>query len=182
MTNVDRLIDELIGREGGFVDDPADRGGPTRWGITEQVARAYGYNGDMRQLARATAVEIYRKRYWSGPRFDEVATIYPRVAAELLDTGVNMGPVVAARMLQRGLNLLNDQARAYPDIGVDGAVGPMTIAALRQYKARRGARGEDVLIKILDGLQVSRYAEITEARPANERFFFGWIDHRIGQA
>ena len=44
---IDTLIDGVIGREGGYSNHPADRGGPTRWGVTEAVARANGYRGDM---------------------------------------------------------------------------------------------------------------------------------------
>ena len=51
----DTLIDDLIDREGGYVDHPADRGGRTCFGITEAVARAHGYDGAMRDLPRATA-------------------------------------------------------------------------------------------------------------------------------
>jgi lysozyme family protein len=176
-----QVIDELVGREGGYTNHPADRGGPTRWGVTEQVARAYGYRGDMRALPRETAEDIYRKRFWFGPKFDQVAKRYPRVAEELLDTGVNMGQTIAAGFLQRALNLLNREASDYPDIGVDGNIGPMTLHALDAFKAKRGAEGEAVLLKALDGFQVSRYADITEARPKNEAFFYGWIANRIGQ-
>ena len=52
VVDVDRLIDALIEREGGYVDHPADKGGPTCFGITEAVARAHGYAGPMRQLPR----------------------------------------------------------------------------------------------------------------------------------
>ena len=71
--DVDRLIDALIEREGGYVDHPADKGGPTCFGITEAVARAHGYRGAMRQLPREEAAAIYRRLYWLRPRFDEVA-------------------------------------------------------------------------------------------------------------
>jgi lysozyme family protein len=92
MTAIDTLLDGLLQREGGYVNNPADRGGPTNYGITEQVARAFGYAGDMRSLPRSTALEIYRRQYWAGPGFDQVALRYPALAAELFDTGVNMGP------------------------------------------------------------------------------------------
>jgi Glycosyl hydrolase 108 len=46
--HIDQLIDDVIGREGGYSNHPADRGGATRWGVTEAVARAHGYRGDMR--------------------------------------------------------------------------------------------------------------------------------------
>jgi lysozyme family protein len=65
--DVENLIDEVIGREGGYSNHPADRGGATRWGVTEKVARAHGYRGDMRSFPRGEAVAIYRRIYWSGP-------------------------------------------------------------------------------------------------------------------
>ena len=179
--SVEKLIDELISREGGYSNHPSDKGGATRWGVTEQVARAYGYAGDMRNLPRPIAVDIYLKRYWQAPRFDQVALIYPAVAVEMFDTGVNMGQSVAAKFLQRSLNLLNRRASAWPDIAVDGAIGEMTLDALRRFKAQRGAAGEEVLLRCVDGLQLARYVEITEARPANEDFFYGWIANRIGE-
>ena len=78
---VDELIDELIEREGGYVNHPADRGGPTCFGITEAVARAHGYAGTMAKLPREEAAAIYRRLYWLRPRFDQVAERCPRVAA-----------------------------------------------------------------------------------------------------
>lgn len=180
MTAIKKLVDAVIDREGGYSNHPADRGGPTRWGVTEQVARAYGYRGDMRHFPREDAVAIYIARYWTRPDFHLVDERYPAVAEELFDTGINMGPAVAARFLQRALNLLNRGASDYPDIGVDGDIGPMTLLALDGFKKRRGAAGEAVLLKTLDGLQLARYAEITEGRPANEAFFYGWVANRIG--
>lgn len=178
---MDQLIAEVIEREGDYSNHPADRGGPTRWGITEQVARAYGYTGDMRALPKATAAAIYRRRYWTDVRFEQVAAIYPRIGAEMFDTGINMGPAVAGAFLQRALNLLNAGATLYPDLKVDGQVAALTIAALDSYRQRRGDAGEGVLLKVLDGFQTARYADITEARPANEAFFYGWVANRIGQ-
>lgn len=180
MKTVDQIIDETIGKEGGYSDHPADRGGPTRWGITQQVARAFGYAGDMKVLPRETAVQIYRARYWSGPGFDRVAAHSQRVAIEMFDTGVNMGPAVAATFLQRALNGLNRGASDYPDIGADGRIGEMTIAALDAFLKRRGKAGEMVLLRALETLQGERYLSITEARPANEAFLFGWLANRIG--
>jgi len=58
---VDRLIDALIDREGDYVNDHADRGGQTRFGITQAVARAHGCSGAMRQLPREEAAAIYRR-------------------------------------------------------------------------------------------------------------------------
>ena len=108
---IDQLIDDVIAREGGYSDHPADRGGPTRWGVTERIARAHGYAGDMRVFPRSEAAAIYRRLYWLRPRFDQVAERAPALAAELFDTGVNMGPAVAARFPRLHL-LVNNAAQA----------------------------------------------------------------------
>lgn len=179
---VDELIDAVITREGGYVDHPADRGGPTRWGITAATARAHGHAGPVRTLTRAAAAEIYRRIYWLRPRLDAVATRAPLLAAEMFDTGVNMGPRIAIGFLQRALNALNRGARDYADIGIDGRIGPQTLAALDGFLAARGTAGETVLVKAVESLQGERYLRLAETRPANEAFVYGWLAHRIGQA
>ncbi|MDF2604906.1 MULTISPECIES: glycosyl hydrolase 108 family protein [Sphingomonas] len=176
---IDDLINGVIDREGGYVHHPADRGGPTRWGITEAVARANGYAGDMRHFAREAAAAIYRRIYWQRPRIDDVATRAPLIAAELFDTGVNMGPAVALAFLQRALNALNRGARDYPDILLDGRIGPQTLRALDGFLATRGAAGETVLLKALEALQGERYVSLAERRPANEAFLYGWLANRL---
>lgn len=178
--DVDSLIDEVIGREGGYADHPADRGGATRWGVTEAVAHAHGWAGDMRGFPRAEAVAIYRRVYWLKPGFDLVAALAPRIAAELFDTGVNMGPPVATGFLQRALNALNRGAGDYADIAIDNRIGPATIAALRAFLALRGERGETVLLKAVEALQGERYLHLAESRPANEAFLYGWLANRLG--
>ena len=177
--DVDNLIDEVIGREGGYSNHPADRGGATRWGVTEAVARAHGYRGDMRSYPREEAVSVYRRLYWLRPGFDRVAELAPKLAAELFDTGVNMGPAVAAGFLQRALNALNRGASEYADIAVDRKIGPATIEALKRFLARRGKAGEAVLMKALEALQGERYLRLSEERPANEAFLYGWLARRV---
>lgn len=93
----DQIIEGILGKEGGYVDHPSDKGGPTRWGITQTTARAHGYTGDMRNLPRETAKQILLSDYWTGPRFDQVAALSTLLADELCDTGVNMGPSVASK-------------------------------------------------------------------------------------
>ena len=180
--DIDTLIDAVIGREGGYANHPADRGGPTRWGVTQAVARAHGYAGDMRGFPRDQAAAIYRRVYWLRPGYDRVATRAPRIAAELFDTGVNMGPAVATGLLQRALNALNRGASDYPDIELDGTVGPRTLAALDGFLTQRGSAGERVLLKGLEALQGERYVRLAETRPANEAFLYGWLANRIGDA
>lgn len=177
---LDAYLTGLIEREGGYVDHPHDRGGPTIWGITEQVARAFGYHGRMQDMPQSVARQIYTERYWTQPRFDLVNDHSAAVAEELLDTGVNMGTSVASRFLQRALNVLNQEAKTYPDITVDGAIGRMTIAALRAYLSHRGKDGHVVLLRALNAQQGVRYIEIAEGRPTQEAFVHGWFLHRVG--
>lgn len=179
--SVETLIGALIDREGDYVDHPADRGGPTRWGITEAVARAHGWRGAMRALPHDVAAAIYRRIYWARPRIDAIAARCPRVAAEIFDTGVNMGPRVAVGFLQRALNALNRGERDFEDIVADGKVGPATLGALDGFVRVRGkAAAETVLMRALEALQGERYLKLAERRPANEAFLYGWLANRIG--
>jgi lysozyme family protein len=82
-------------------------------------------------------------------------------------------------MLQRSLNALNGQGKYYADIAVDADVGPASIAALKAYLTKRGPEGEAVMLKALNCLQGDRYIELSEKRPANEDFLFGWLRTRV---
>jgi lysozyme family protein len=179
---ISEIIDALIEREGGYVDNSSDKGGPTCFGITQAVARANGYAGSMRQLPREEAEAIYRRIYWQRPRFDQVARRSPALAAELFDTGVNMGPAVAVTFLQRALTALNRNSKDYPDLVPDGRIGPTTLAVLDAFLALRGpGNGEAVLLRALEALQGERYLRLAERRPANEAFLYGWLANRIGK-
>ncbi len=178
--DIRNLIGDVIGREGGYSNHPADRGGETNWGITIAVARASGYSGKMRQLPRTKAEDIYRQIYWIVPAFDSIAVHAPRLAAEMFDTAVNMGPATAAGFLQRALNALNRNGRDYADIVVDRRVGPRTLAALETFMCTRGKGAEQVLLKAVEALQGAKYLHLAESRPANEAFLYGWLANRIG--
>lgn len=180
MEHIDELIDDLIAREGDYVNHPADRGGPTRWGITEAVARRQGYHDNMRQLPRNAAAAIYKRIYWDAPGFADVAQIAPELAAELFDTGVNMGTGTATGFLQRALNALNRNGRDYSDIAVDRKLGPATLRALSAFFDKRGPSAETVLLKAMDALQGAHYVRLAEARPSQEAFLYGWLSNRIG--
>lgn len=175
---IDAIIEDVIRTEGGYVNDPADRGGETKYGITVAAARRAGYTGPMRDLPIALARQIYRQRYVTEPAFDQVAQIDADVGAELIDTGVNMGPAIAAVFLQRWLNGLNSEGR-YDDLFVDGRVGPVTLGALRALLAWRGRDGRRVLLRGLNGVQGARYLEIVESRRDQRRFLYGWMLQRV---
>lgn len=169
-----RAIEGVIGREGRYSADPADRGGATAWGITEAVARTEGWTGAMAGLPRDVAVGIYRRRYWLAPGLDRIATLDASLAERLLDIGVNMGPPTGIRFLQRALNVLNRQGAAFADIAVDGAFGPASERALASLLRARGDEGSRVLRGMIAAQQAVHYIEIAERDPTQEEFEFGW--------
>lgn len=175
-----RVVEEIIDREGGYANHPDDRGGPTKYGITQEVARDFGYHGDMRNLERETAKHIYRRRYWTKNHLGQVERIAGEaVAEELFDTAVHAGSGTAGKFLQRVLNAANRQETAYPDLAVDGVIGPKTLAALRQYMQVRPERGPRILERALDGLGVARLTRLAEDDQSQEAFWNGWIAREL---
>ena len=113
--NFDNAFSLLLGHEGDFSDHPDDKGGKTRYGITEAVAREAGYPGDMRELPLELAKTIYLDRYWKPIRADDLP---PGVRYILFDSAVNSGPRQAALWLQRALG-----------VEADGIIGHQTLRA-----------------------------------------------------
>jgi lysozyme family protein len=175
MLTIDQVIDGVLVNEGGYVNDPRDAGGETNFGITIATARQQGYAGAMRDMPRDFAREIYRRQYVIAPGFDKIAAIDAAIGAELVDTGVNMGPAVAATFLQRALNGLNNQGRDFPDIVADGVAGRATRDSLSAFLAKRGPEGQRRLLALLNALQGARYLSLAEGRAANEAFLYGWL-------
>jgi len=174
-----RIIDEIIQREGGYVNDPSDSGGETNFGITVAVARANGYAGNMRDMSRAVAFNIYSSAYWDALNLDRVEALSPAIAEELADTAVNMGVGKAAEFFQRSLNALNDGARLYPDLKLDLSIGPATIAAFSKFLDGRGTKGVVIMLRALNSLQGAFYIGLAERRVKDEKFLAGWLLNRV---
>ncbi|HEX4499684.1 MAG TPA: glycoside hydrolase family 108 protein [Scandinavium sp.] len=173
------VLDGILEKEGGYTDNPADKGGPTNWGITEATARTHGYQGEMRNLTRDEAYAILEESYWTAPGFDQIAQLSLPIAFELCDAGVNVGPGWPSRWLQRWLNAFNLHGGKYEDLRIDGKIGGKTLIALRSFLAWRGKEGEQVLMRALNCSQGEYYLEITESREKNEEFIYGWIKNRV---
>ena len=173
------IINSIIDVEGGYVNDPSDSGGATKYGITKKVARANGYKGKMRNLPQLFAFSVYSKKYWDKLHLDEMELLAPKTTEKLANVGVNMGTGRAAKFLQRALNVLNQRGKLYPDLKVDGQVGNQTVKALRKYIRRRGSKGDKVLFKIINSLQGTFYVKLAERRVKDERFIFGWFSNRV---
>lgn len=115
MSAFDDAFAALLGNEGGFVDNPADPGGATCWGVTERVARGWGYTGDMKDLPLATAKAIAKKFYWDPCQCDQFDA---RIAFQVFDAAYNGGH--PAQWLQQAAG-----------VTVDGVIGSITVAAVR---------------------------------------------------
>lgn len=178
--NVTDIINGVLEREKGYVNNPKDRGGPTNWGITERVARDAGYTGDMKHLPRDIAFRILMHRYHVLPGFAHIALHHSSALSEALtDAGVLCGQATVVKWLQRLLNVLNREGKLYPDITADGLLGPNSFAALSEYLDARGKDGEKVLLRGIQCLLGNHFITISENRPANEEFTFGWLLNRV---
>ena len=175
----EKIINEIIATEGGYVNDKSDSGGETRWGITKEVARANGYTGPMNLFPKWMAFDIYDNKYLYKILFNHIEKLSPRIAQELADTSVNMGWMRAGEFLQRSLNVLNRGGKDYDDLVVDGKIGAKTLRALKKYLKKRGKTGEDVLFKMLNALQGAFYVTLAERRAKDEKFVFGWYRNRV---
>jgi lysozyme family protein len=164
-----------------YTNDPSDSGGPTKWGVTEKTARANGYTGSMEDLDEPTAKAIGKKAFWDVLRLDDVARLSDAIAMEMFDTGYNCGPGVAAKFLQRGLNALNHDQDDFANITEDSAMGHATTGALALYMAKRHPldEGELVMLRVLNGQQLSYYLDLTRARVKDEKYFYGWVKNRV---
>lgn len=113
----DEAFLRVVSHEGGYVNHPNDPGGATRYGVTQRVARANGYTGDMRNFPLEKAREIYRKLYWDAVKADDLPGA---IRFDVFDGAVNSGVSQSAKWLQRAIGVKDD-----------GVIGPATIAAAR---------------------------------------------------
>lgn len=177
--SIDRYLANLVDVVEGpkYTNDPNDRGGPTKYGITQRTLARYLQKPVspvmVEAMTRDTALAIYRQDYVTLPGFDKLADVSVPVALECIDTGVNMGPQVATVLLQRCLNTLG------ADLKVDGGCGPKTCEAVRAVIAKRGAEGVHILLLMLNCEQGARYIAIAEADTMQRKFVFGWFRQRV---
>lgn len=184
MNRIDAIITRVIARESPkFTNDSNDSGGPTKYGITQaSLSRYLGRPAtvtDVQTLDERTAREFYFWKQVHEPEFDQVVAIDEFVGAEVIDTGTLCGPARAAIFLQRALNAFNLRGTHYPDVKVDGDVGPATRAALRAFIARRGVNGVRVLVACMNSQLGDFLLELVERRPKDEDFAFGWFLNRV---
>lgn len=131
MQTVREIAEEIVRREGGYVNDPDDPGGATNFGVTIHTMRRLGLDltgdgvitaADVRMLTRAKAVEIFITHYFDRPRIAELPEV---LHATVFDMYVNAGSN-AVKILQR---LLSQMGHA---VTADGMLGPQSLAAARE--------------------------------------------------
>lgn len=175
MSDFGFAIRETLEAEGVFSDHNYDPGGPTKFGITEHLARLYGYEGDMEELPRSFAVRVYELHFWGWLRLYDVDSKF--LAAEIFDTGVNLGRRWGAWIAQLSTRTLGtlrrDAMRFFSERdreaverferlplrdAVDGVIGPVTLGAInalaRPYEAE--------LYQAMNGWQWLRYLGLTD--------------------
>jgi len=120
---IDELITDVLKAEGWdkYTNHPADKGGPTKWGITQKAwseySGHYASEQDIQGITEAGAREFYLKLYVIGPQFDQL----PQLLIPLVvDSGVNSGPKRASKWVQRAVGVRQD-----------GIIGPRTLAVVR---------------------------------------------------
>lgn len=171
MTTDAELIERLIDREGDYVDHPADRGGPTNFGVTGPLLKLWrkeigGYvprtddqlRDAIRNLKRAEAAEIYRVMIFDRHRLGEITSVELR--EHLLDCLVLHGPV-ALRWLQSAAS-----------VAADGIVGPITLAAVNG----------GIWLELSDRLFAARLrylARIVRRDPTQATFLPGWVNRAL---
>jgi len=110
----DQVFDKLINHEGGYVFNPHDPGGETKFGISK---RSYPHL-DIHSLTLADAKTIYKRDFWDRAQCDK---LHPDLAFELFDGAVNSGIGQSIRWLQRAVGVADD-----------GVVGPLTLASINR--------------------------------------------------
>jgi lysozyme family protein len=175
----DQAFQKTVGVEGRYSNDPNDPGGETAFGLTVGFARAHGYTGPMLAMTADNARNLYRRGIWDLLRLDLIDAISPTIALEVFDSAVNLGTGVPIPWLQQWLNALNRQGKDYPDQAVDGHFGQVGANALKQFLARRGAKGEKVLLAALNAEQAVYYRQVVTKRDRSEDYLFGWMANRV---
>lgn len=161
-------IDRLIKREGGYVNHPADSGGPTKYGITIKTLTEWRdvssiIIADFKELTKAEASEIYASRYYDTPDIDLLPEEFREHA---FDMAVNFGPDRAVKIIQSVLT----NTCAGP-IEVDGIIGPLTIRAAEIALKTLG----DALLNDIVDKRIGFYHYIVRKRPSQAVFLKGWL-------
>jgi len=151
MKSFDEIIEKVLEHEGGYVNDPTDLGGETKYGITKR----FYPDVDIKNLTIEQAKKIYKNDYWDKNRIESVPQELWHI---FFDMCVNMGRRTAVKILQRAANSTGK------GIEVDGGLGPKTCKALNGVNIER-----------VRAYRVKYYVDLINKKPEQEKFYFGWF-------
>jgi lysozyme family protein len=186
MANFNIALEALLDLEGGWIDDPLDKGQETYCGISRRYhpnwsgwiivdARKSGENFpaclEQETKLHLNVQSFYKYRYWD--LFWGSAMRDDRLATRMLNTAVHLGASRAVKYLQQALNVLNRNELLYADIVTDGLYGERTHEALEKYLLRDRV---DYLLKAILILQGKHYLDYMRRSLEQERFARGWIN------
>lgn len=167
--DVDKMLDDLLEREGGFVNHPADKGGATNHGITIGALSNWRKKdvtvADVENLTVDEAKIIYSTTYYQEPRINELP---PRLQPVVFDIAVNSGRLRAGLILQRALNNWGWSCT------IDGIIGSGTLKAAREAMAN--THEGDALIDTICDLREAFYVALCEKKPSQQVFLKGWLE------
>lgn len=165
MQTIDEITMEIVRREGGYVNDPDDLGGATKFGVTIHTMRRLGLDltgdgkvsaADVKALTINQAVDIFKKHYFFTPKIDQL----PKpLQASVFDMQVNAGGN-AIKVLQRLLVSFGE------DIIADGSLGPQTIRATHAV----WAKARDHLVDAYGIARRNYYYRLADKRPASRKY------------
>nr|DAR63267.1 MAG TPA: Lysozyme [Caudoviricetes sp.] len=160
MNRFNKFLNYIFKVEGGYTDDKNDRGGKTTWGITEEEARDFGYTGDMQNLTKDFAKNIYLKKYYLGNKLDKI--IDDRVALSIFDWAVNSG--------RRGIKKAQIVANKFgANLVIDGIIGNKTLEAINSMNPEE-------FLKEYHELQRTFYKNLAAKDSTQEDFLKGWLN------
>jgi putative secretion activating protein len=160
MNRFNKFLNYIFKVEGGYTDDKNDRGGKTTWGITEEEARDFGYTGDMQNLTKDFAKNIYLKKYYLGNKLDKI--IDDRVALSIFDWAVNSG--------RRGIKKAQIVANKFgSNLTVDGIIGPKTVEAINKINP-------ETFLKEYHEIQRNFYKYLVSKDKTQQDFLTGWLN------
>lgn len=162
MSEFEPAVEATLTHEGGYANNPNDRGGETNFGISRRFLKSQGIpcSGSLRLLTREHAVRLYRQFFWEKLGLQRLDS--QLLASKVFDVAVNMGPRRAVLLLQEACCALGST------VEVDGRLGPITVAAAN-------ALDPQTLVNSLCRLQAQHYRHIVDADPTQHEFLHGWL-------
>jgi len=165
MAKFENFAGKLLRLEGGYVNHPNDRGGPTKYGVILSVWREHGHDKDgdgdidaedIKKLSEADAKGIAKKIFWDYFMGDQI--VNESVAQFIVDWGFNSGRKTVAKIIQRILG-----------VSADGIVGPVTLRAINEFDQE----------KLFNTIKIERQVflnNIVKRRPDQIVFYNGWMN------